>query len=415
MKLKLPIILVALICAVLPANAQSERCATMRHFNERVSSDPGTLTRKQLLENNIQTLIAAEGAEKKTRSIITIPVVVHVIYNTNAENISTAQINSQIATLNEDFRLLNADSLMDDHPFWQYTSDAQIEFCLASLDPDGNPTTGITRTFTSVTSFDGSGSEKFTSQDGHDNWDPTRYLNMWVCDLTTAGLLGYATFPSDLNDWPEYDGVVITYTAFGNTGSAASPNDLGRTATHEVGHWLNLYHIWGDDTCGDDLVSDTEVAYEANYGCPDFPYNDNSSCGAGDDGEMYMNYMDYVDDGCMMMFTFGQTQRMRATLNSARSGLLTSSACQLAGIDKLAAVNFEVYPNPANEILLVDSPLKEKVSVELHNLLGEKVVGDLEIKSFPYEINVRDLPVGSYLLNFSDGSNTVTKKVFVTH
>ena len=139
MKLKLPIILVALICAVLPANAQSERCATMRHFNERVSSDPGTLTRKQLLENNIQTLIAAEGAEKKTRSIITIPVVVHVIYNTNAENISTAQINSQIATLNEDFRLLNADSLMDDHPFWQYTSDAQIEFCLASLDPDGNP------------------------------------------------------------------------------------------------------------------------------------------------------------------------------------------------------------------------------------------------------------------------------------
>lgn len=415
MKLKLHALLFLGLASSFQLNAQSEKCATMQLYNQLISSDPATLVRRQLLESEIQNRIAVEGSEKKTRSIITIPVVVHVVYNTAAENVSTAQINSQIAVLNEDFRLLNPDSLLDNHPFWQFTADAQIEFCLATTDPNGNPTTGITRTSTTTTSFDGSGTEKFTSSGGRDNWDPTRYLNMWVCDLEVSSLLGYATFPSDLQNYPEYDGVVINYTAFGNTGTAVSPNDLGRTATHEVGHWLNLYHIWGDEACGDDLVGDTEVAFENNYGCPGFPYNANSNCGSGNNGEMFMNYMDYVDDGCMMMFTYGQTQRMRAAINSARSGLLTSTVCETTELEQLSETSFEVYPNPANESFFIDSPLSGKVSVALNNLLGEKVLAVDHVISFPYEIQVKDLPVGSYLLTCTNGTNMVTKKVFITH
>ncbi|MCE3296280.1 MAG: type sorting protein [Crocinitomicaceae bacterium] len=414
MKLKLHVSFILALTACFQLNAQAEKCATMRVYEERVMQDPGTLIRKQLLENTIQNMISAEGSEKKTRNVITIPVVVHVVYNNNTENVSTAQINSQIASLNEDFRLLNSDSLMDDHIFWPVTADAQIEFCLASTDPDGNATTGITRTFTSMTSFDGNGEEKFTTMGGHDGWDPIRYLNMWVCDLDAAGLLGYATFPSDLNDWPEYDGVVINYSAFGTMGSAVSPNNLGRTATHEVGHWLNLYHIWGDADCGNDLVNDTEVAFEANYGCPNFPFNENSSCGSGPAGEMYMNYMDYVDDGCMMMFTLGQTQRMRAALNAARSGLLTSTACESASLDELFAGSFEIYPNPASDVIQIDSPLENNVQVMLSNILGEEIMSSREIQHFPFELDVRNLPVGSYLLTFTNGMNSVTRKVFVT-
>lgn len=415
MKLKLHALLfLGLVSANFQLNAQSEKCATTHLYNQRVSNDPATPVRRQLLENEIQNRIATEGSEKKNRSIITIPVVVHVVYNTAAENISTGQINSQIAILNEDFRLLNPDSLMDNHPFWQYTADAQIEFCLATTDPNGSPTTGITRTSTTTTSFDGNGAEKFTSSGGKDNWDPTRYLNMWVCDLDASSLLGYATFPSDLQDYPEYDGVVINYTAFGGNGTAVSPNNLGRTATHEVGHWLDLYHIWGDDACGDDLVGDTEVGYEANYGCPGFPYNANSSCGSGNNGEMFMNYMDYVDDGCMMMFTYGQTQRMRAAINSARTGLLTSNACETGGMEQLSEASFEVYPNPANESFFIDCPLNGNIGVELSNLLGEKIIKQDQVKSFPYEIQVKHLPVGSYLLTFTHGTNMVTKKVFIT-
>ena len=298
----------------------------------------------------------------KTSSLITIPVVVHVIYNANEENISDAQIQSQIDVLNDDFRLLNTDSLLDTHPFWPDAADCQIEFCLALQDPNGNSTNGITRTMTNLTSFDNNGDEKFTSSGGKDNWDPTKYLNIWVCNLDgTGGTLGYATFPSDLTSIPEEDGVVIDYRAFGTLGTAGTGgfnvNDLGRTATHEVGHWLNLRHIWGDAVCGDDFVSDTEPAEAPNYGCPTFPYNASNSCGSGVNGEMYMNYMDYVDDACMVMFTFGQSDRMDATLSTERSALLTSMGCSPAtGIEQagIQPVSVNLFPNPTTGILTIE-------------------------------------------------------------
>ncbi|RYF77048.1 MAG: zinc metalloprotease, partial [Cytophagaceae bacterium] len=139
--------------------------------------------------------------------------------------------------------------------------------------------------------------------------DPAHNLNIWICNIG-GGILGYAQFPGGS---AATDGVVIGPQYFGNTGYVAAPYDKGRTATHEIGHWLNLRHIWGDASCGNDLVADTPTQQTANYGCPSFPH---VTCGNGANGDMYMNYMDYTNDPCMYMFTNGQTTRSRALFAS---------------------------------------------------------------------------------------------------
>jgi len=200
--------------------------------------DPSIIQQKIAIENFTQQFIAND--EGGDRAVLTIPVVVHVVWNTATENISEAQILSQLDVLNEDFRKMNADVSSVPGVFQPLASDVEIEFCLATTDPNGNPTSGITRTNTSLTSFPYPGNAmKFDAQGGKDAWPRDSYLNMWVCDLA-AGLLGFAQFPGG---GASTDGVVIDYLYFGNTGTATAPYDLGRTATHEVGHWLNLYHI----------------------------------------------------------------------------------------------------------------------------------------------------------------------------
>ncbi|GFE71909.1 zinc metalloprotease [Chroococcus sp. FPU101] len=257
--------------------------------------------------------------------VITIPVVVHVVFNISAENISDAQIESQIRILNEDYRMTNADINLVPDPFKPFKADTYIQFKLAVRDPEGRPTTGITRTRTSQGSFSFTDEVKFDSTGGKDAWPADQYLNIWVCNLS-GGLLGYAQFPGGE---PETDGVVILYTAFGDIGTAASPGNLfnkGRTTTHEVGHWLNLRHIWGDDfgACtGSDDVDDTPNQANSNIGKPQFP---RITCGNSPNGDMFMNYMDYVDDDSMFMFTIGQVARMRAILDGPRNSLKTSEA-----------------------------------------------------------------------------------------
>lgn len=407
--------------------AQSEKCATMQVLEKRMQSDPATLIRMQQTESETQSWISENKNtlkhknQAKSGALVTIPVVVHVLYNNATENVSYEQIMSQIDGLNEDFRLLNGDSLDDTHPFWWYTADTQIEFCLASVDPNGNVTTGITRTFTNVTGFSGDGSEKFTALGGKNNWDPTRYLNIWVCDLSASGgTLGYATFPSDLTAYPNEDGVVIHYQAFGYIGTAGtggySANDLGRTGTHEVGHWLNLRHIWGDEICGDDFVPDTQIAEDANYGCPSFPHNPWSTCGADGDGEMYMNYMDYVDDYCMVMFTYDQGTRMLSTLFGERDGLLTSQGCGTASLQEFLPENsFNLYPNPSDGKVVINSQIDaiKDVKISLFDLQG-KELQTFENNSFPFEMNLSNLPNGSYLIKFQTGDQSLTKKLFLS-
>lgn len=306
--------------------AQAQRkCGSMEHLHMMIQQDPTVQEAREDIERFTENFIAGGGAEN-ARAVITIPVVVHVLYNTAAQNISDAQIQSQINVLNADFRKLNADWSSTPSVFQSLVADAEVQFCLAQRDPNGAATTGIIRKSTTKTSFSTNDGIKYSSSGGDNAWPSSSYLNLWVGNIS-GGILGYAQFPGGA---AATDGVVINYTAFGNTGTAAAPYNLGRTATHEVGHWLNLYHIWGDDgtgCTGTDNVGDTPNQADENYGCPSFP---SVSCSNGPNGDMWMNYMDYTDDRCMYMFTAGQKARMQALFASggSRYSLLSSLGCQ---------------------------------------------------------------------------------------
>ncbi|HZS36996.1 MAG TPA: zinc metalloprotease [Polyangia bacterium] len=296
-------------------------CGTMESYQLLVAADPQYADRLAALETTTTDYIAlhaqdGDGSVMAARSgPIRIPVVVHVVYNDAASNISDAQVQSQIPVLNADYHKRNTD-LKNCPKVWEgVVGDVNIEFYLATTDPTGAATNGITRTSTTVASFTDDNKVKSAATGGHDPWPTDTYLNIWVCKL--ASLLGYAQFPAGP---AATDGVVILHTAFGTTGTAAAPFNLGRTATHEVGHWLNLRHIWGDvtDCSGTDFVSDTPNAGGPNYGKPTFPH---VTCTNGPNGDMFVNFMDYVDDDTMVMFSKEQALRMQATLSGARSKL----------------------------------------------------------------------------------------------
>ncbi len=263
-------------------------------------------------------------------SVIRIPVVVHVLYNTETQNLSQSQIESQIDALNRDYRSRNADQANVPAPFRDLIADTMIEFALAVRDPQGQATTGITRTYTSMRAFPYRPFDPRATQQldnlikrdefGKSAWPRDDYLNLWTCEIE-GGLLGYAQFPGGDSST---DGVVINNTAFGANGTAQAPFNVGRTAVHEVGHWLNVLHIWGDDgggCTGSDNVSDTPNQAGSNIGQPRFP---RISCNNGPNGDMFMNYMDYVDDDTMTMFSKGQLERMNAALAGPRASLAQS-------------------------------------------------------------------------------------------
>jgi hypothetical protein len=291
-----------------------------------MEADPSYRQQRFIIESASREFEARARA-LAIETVVTIPVVVHVVYNADVQNISDAQVESQMRILNEDYRRTNADVSAVPTPFQPLVADSKIEFQLAVRDPDGNPTNGITRTFTSKSEFgDPFGgtdeSVKFSNRGGKDAWPRDRYLNIWVCNYPS--LLGYAQFPGGP---AETDGVVINYVAFGDIGTAAAPFNKGRTATHEVGHWLNLRHIWGDDnpgSCvGSDEIEDTPNQADANFGSPTFP---RITCGNAPNGDLFMNYMDYVDDEAMFMFSTQQVARMRAALEGPRASLHSSDA-----------------------------------------------------------------------------------------
>jgi hypothetical protein len=278
------------------------QCGTMIAYNRLVERDPGFRARLVALETATQRLAMAVQPAPKLR---TIKVVVHVVYRTAAENVSSAQIKSQLKVLNRDFAATNPDKSKVPAVWAGLLGDAKIRFRLAPR--------GIRRVQTSETSF---GTDDFVKQVAPPA-DARKYLNLWVCTLA-GGLLGYAQFPGGP---AATDGVVVLNTAFGTTGTARAPFNSGRTATHEVGHYLNLHHIWGDGglMCDDsDYVDDTPNQEGPNYNKPTFP---SVSCKNGPNGDMFMNYMDYVDDDSMVMFTAQQVARMRATLAGPRGGL----------------------------------------------------------------------------------------------
>ncbi|TYB69537.1 T9SS type A sorting domain-containing protein [Bizionia saleffrena] len=303
------------------AVAQDRRCETMENLEYRKQLDPKLESRMNQIEVFTQAKIAQmeSSSNKIVGNVITIPVVVHVIYSNANENISEAQILSQIQVLNDDFRRLNADA----DTTWSQAADTQIEFCMAAVDPNGNTTNGITRKSSSKTSWGTNDAMKKASQGGVNPWNTSQYLNMWVCNIG-GGILGYAQFPGGS---ASTDGVVMGPQYFGskNEGSGfylSAPFDEGRTATHEVGHFFNLRHIWGDANCGNDFVSDTPTHQTSNGGCP----VGQTSCGSID---MVQNYMDYTNDSCMNLYTTGQKNRMRASLlnGGPRAALAASDKC----------------------------------------------------------------------------------------
>ena len=300
---------------------------------------------QQRKSTNIQIKEWIKSIEKLDAfsNTITIPVVVHVVWKNNNQNISDAQIFSQIDVLNNDFRRKNMDTIMTPIVWKNIAADCEIEFCLATTDPNGNPTNGITRTQTSVNSFSMNDDVKHTDSGGKDAWSNDKYLNIWVCNLG-SGLLGYATQPwgNNIND---EDGVVIGYDCFGSTGTAQSPYNKGRTATHEVGHWLNLDHLWGYGNCGNDNCADTPKQDDANYSCGPFPLTSQSCNNTGPNGTMFMNYMDYTSDGCMNMFTEDQKNRMIAAIINKRPGLLNQNLCVIPNY-------IEYYQNNENKKLI---------------------------------------------------------------
>jgi len=263
---------------------------------------------------------------------------VHVIYNGEnigtGSNISAAQVQSQIEVLNEDFRRMSGTSGFNSHPAG---ADVEIEFALALRDEFGNELSepGINRV---------NGNDPYWERDEIENfvkpetsWDPTKYLNMWTVNFggDNSDLLGYAQFPSlsGLEGYPTNgglattDGVVMGYKSFGRVGEVAEGFDGGRTATHEVGHWLGLRHIWGDGDCSeDDFCDDTPRAGYPNYNCVS-----GNSCPSFVGDDMIENYMDYTPDACMNIFTQNQKTRMQTVMNvSPRRKELLNSTVHLA-------------------------------------------------------------------------------------
>ena len=279
----------------------SRQCATHEHNEALMEKNQQFKENQQDIEDFTSRFVVQYEKGLMPRAVVTIPVVVHVVYKTDAENISDAQVQSQIDILNADFRKLNADRNLVPSNFTGVAADCEINFVLSQ----------IVRKSTTVSAFGYSGDPvKKSIQGGSDPVNPTTMLNMWACNLS-GGLLGYAQFPGGS---PATDGVVCLYSAFGK--SSYAPYDKGRTATHEVGHWFNLRHIWGDARCGNDQVSDTPAHDDANYGCPAAGLK--SRC-TGKPVEMWMNYMDYTNDACMYMFTTGQKARAQATLAAGGS------------------------------------------------------------------------------------------------
>ncbi|MBI4929135.1 MAG: T9SS type A sorting domain-containing protein [Bacteroidetes bacterium] len=397
------------------------RCSTMENLEMLKQQDPGLEARMAEMEVETQRIIQQNKKNPTTQSTLyTIPVVFHVVYNTAAQNVSDNCLNAQLAVLNADYRKLNTDWTKVTQPGWAaLVADCEVNFCLATKDPAGAATTGITRTSTSVTSFSTNNAVKYTAQGGYDVWDRTKYLNIWVCNLG-GGLLGYAQFPGGA---AATDGVVINYAYMvGSAGCGIAPYNLGRTATHEVGHYLNLYHIWGDDgsACtGSDQVTDTPNQASENYTCWAAGTVKTDACATASPGFMWMNYMDYTDDACMYMFTAGQKARVQACLFSSRSGLNTSAAtnCSAVGVNEISLNDYiSIYPNPSTgEFSITTLSNINSMDVKVYNAIGEAVVAKkLNVPaSGEAKINLSSNPDGIYLFQIKTSEGTITKKVVI--
>ncbi len=359
----------------------------------------------QFLQNNIQQ-----------RAVARIPVVVHVVWENAFENISDAQIQSQIDALNRDFRKRNTVNPI----FSRFAVDCEIEFCLAKRDTNNNATTGIVRRQTVIQNigslfFDTISRRIFyTAQGGSNAWNPQKYLNIWVCAFSN-GFLGVATSPAKALIRPKEDGIVVDYRAFGTVGSLRDGRQNGRIAVHEIGHYFNLLHIWGSDTTciDDDDVEDTPRQAGPREGCPvDLVKSCSNSL------DYFRNYMDYTNDDCMSFFTNGQKTRMWAALTGFRSGLMNNNVCDPVAVTDIKKPTFEAYPNPAHNVLSIAIKNWNSSSSSTKNLKLFDTLGRVVIEKAIYTEGVVDLPInglanGLYFISLSVDNQILTKKIII--
>lgn len=330
-----------------------------------------------------------------------IPVVVHVLYNNDEQNISDDRIFSQIETLNNDYNALNIEINDIPEEFQSVIATVGFNFCLVQEDLNGSPFSGINRVYTDSESFQGfSDDMKKSEEGGVDPWDVHNYLNIWVCDLN-GNTLGFSTMPDDLFAFPEKDGIVIDYEYFGVDLSSTSPYNLGRTATHEVGHYFNLEHTfssgcsdWGGDGC-----DDTPAVQYATYGCPSYPQE---SCSSND---MTMNYMDYTNDACMSMFTVCQAERMIDALLTYRTNLIASSNCSVSVDDFVSSNHISIFPNPVIDFLNIDI---QNNFVTIFNIYGQKIMYEYILDN--NKLDVSTLSAGTYIISVDMGHYKFTKE-----
>ncbi len=413
-KLLLPILVMG--AATLSAQ-QINRCSSFQYMQQQIAADPTVQGKIDAVENDCAQYAIAYPNGYTSRAVITIPVVVHVVYANAAQNVSATRVYEQIAVLNADYRKQNTD-ITNVPAAWQgIAADFEVQFCLAAVDPNGNWTDGINRVSTSTTSFsDSNDGVKYASLGGTNVWDRNVYLNIWVCNLS-SGLLGYAQFPGGA---AATDGVVIDYAYFGKTGASA-PYNKGRTATHEVGHWMGLRHIWGDDNgaCSlTDYCGDTPNQADENYGCFTVGQVLTDNCSTTAPGVMWSNYMDYTDDACMYFFTNDQKTRAWAVLNGSRLPLQTSVGCIIAGVQDLTlAHSFSLYPSPSNGQVTLDfgNAAPSDYNITVFNTLGEKVdfVHVEMMSEQTMMLDLRNHSAGVYFVEVRSATDKITRRIVI--
>lgn len=337
----------------------------------------------------LDTLVRQPGNQVGSRDDIVIPVVVHIVWNSPEENISDERIFSQIEILNKDFNGENVDLTSAPEEFRKLSAQKGIRFCLAVENPQGEPASGITRTKTGITTI-GAKSELYsTATGGCDAWDTKRYFNIWVAN-TGDFLTGFGAYPGQVA--PEKDGMVVHPKYFGINNSKRY--NLGRVSVHEAGHYFGLRHTWGEDEdCStDDGVEDTPPQMSFYKGCPAHPQ---VSCGNSD---MFMNFMDYVDDDCMVMFTQGQMDRMLTTIEMLRPGLMASEIPCIQRRAEELNMAFTVYPNPGRGAISIRfrENVAEIGSIEVYNSIGQEVYKVTTVLFDSMKVDLPDLIPGVY-------------------
>ena len=421
------LIAILLLSGLLSTTSAQRLCGSESYVAQMIRKSPSIQQGYNEAEQQIKATLAKDKFKHRDTSsneIINVPVVIHILYKISAQNISDAQIQSQLEALNKDFAHENADRVNTPKAFQPFAADIKIKFCLAQVDPKGKRTSGVIRKSTNTEAFSADDAMKYSLNGGDNAWDSKKYLNIWVCNLGGRSL-GYATPPGGPAD---LDGVVIAFDAFGTTGTLRPLFNKGRTATHEIGHWLGLKHVWGDTDCGDDGVDDTPRQRSYNYGCPSFPHV--TECSADANGDMFMNYMDFSDDACMNMFTAGQSKRMRALFanGNLRNSFLTSFACDSTLVqggpvvtvpDTIPAVTpapvfAKVYPNPVQSTVTIECKSASKLTVKpmsVYAMTGVKVLTAQLVKE-KTEFSFASLKAGIYFVKIGEGKETsVTKLV----